>query len=48
LGIAALAFLGNAIQPLRSLPFMYSFEDHRPHHYITALTPYGVPNEFGD
>lgn len=47
-GLAVLAFVANKIQPLRSLPILYSFEDHRPHHYITALTPYGVPNEFGD
>jgi hypothetical protein len=47
-GLALLAFVGSRVQPLRSLPVMYSFEDHRPHHYIAALTPYGVPNEFGD
>lgn len=47
-GLGALAFLSSKIQPLRSLSVMYSFEDHRPHHYITALTPYGVNNEFGD
>lgn len=47
-GLGALAFLSGKIQPLRSLPAMYSFEDHRPHHYITALTPYGTSNEFGD
>jgi hypothetical protein len=47
-GLAALAFAGSRVQPLRSLPAMYSFEDHRPQHYITGLTPPGVQNEFGD
>ena len=47
-GLAALAFVGGRVQPLRSLPVVYSFEDHRPQHYITALTPRGVQNEFGD
>jgi Lipase (class 3) len=48
IGLSVLAFVANKIQPLRCLPMLYSFEDHRPHHYITALTPYGVSNEFGD
>jgi hypothetical protein len=47
-GLAVLAFAGSRIQPLRALPAVYSFEDHRPHHYIAALTPHGVENEFGD
>jgi hypothetical protein len=47
-GLAALAFAGGRIQPLRSVPVVYSFEDHRPQHYITCLTPRGVQNEFGD
>jgi Lipase (class 3) len=47
-GLAALAFAGSRVQPLRSLPAIYSFEDHRPQHYITGLTPPGVQNEFGD
>jgi hypothetical protein len=47
-GLAVLAFLGARVRPLRSLPVVYSFEDHRPHHYITALTPLGVQNEYGD
>jgi hypothetical protein len=42
------AFVGGRVQPLRSLPVVYSFEDHRPQHYIAALTPPGVQNEFGD
>jgi hypothetical protein len=48
LGLGLLAFVGSRIQPLRSLPAIYSVEDHLPHHYIAALTPYGVTNEFGD
>jgi hypothetical protein len=47
-GLAVMAFVSNKIQALRSLPAIYSFENHRPHHYITALTPYGIANEFGD
>jgi Lipase (class 3) len=47
-GLAVMAFVADKIQPLRSLPVLYSFEDHRPNHYIAALTPYGVANEFGD
>lgn len=47
-GLGLLAFATDKIKPLRSLPVTYSIEDHRPQHYITALTPYGVPNEFGD
>jgi hypothetical protein len=47
-GLGALAFTTDKIKPLHSLPMLYSFEDHRPQHYITALTPYGVPSEFGD
>ncbi|WP_198532721.1 lipase family protein [Carbonactinospora thermoautotrophica] len=50
LGIAlgGLAFAGRKSQLLRSLPIVYSFEDHLPHHYMVALTPPGLPNEFGD
>jgi hypothetical protein len=47
-GLAALAFAGSRIQPLRSLPVVYSFDDHGPQHYVTCLTPHGVQNEFGD
>jgi hypothetical protein len=42
------AFAARRSQILRSLPVVYSFEDHLPHHYIAALTPYGALNEFGD
>ena len=48
LGLAALAFTGSRIRALRSLPAVYSFDDHRPDRYVTCLTPRGVPNEFGD
>ncbi len=50
LGIAlgASMFIGRKFQYLRALPAVYSFEDHLPHRYITALTPEGVSNEFGD
>ncbi|MGH3379851.1 MAG: lipase family protein [Actinoallomurus sp.] len=47
-GLATLAFAGRRIQSLRSLPVVYSFEDHRPERYVTCLTPRGVQNEFGD
>jgi hypothetical protein len=30
------------------LRFTYSIDDHGPQHCISALTPEGVPNEFGD
>jgi hypothetical protein len=46
LGISA--FAARRSQVLRSLPVVYSCEDHLPHHYISALTPYGALNEFGD
>jgi hypothetical protein len=42
------AFAGRKSQLLRSLPVIYSFEDHLPHHYIAALTPDRTPDEFGD
>jgi hypothetical protein len=46
LGISA--FAARRSQVLRALPVVYSYEDHLPHHYISALTPYGALNEFGD
>ena len=45
---AALAFVAKAIKPLRNLPFPYSFYDHLPQHYISALTPPEKHSEFGD
>jgi hypothetical protein len=43
-----LAYLGRRLEHLRRVPFRYSLDDHLPHHYIAALTPPGVPSEFGD
>ena len=43
-----LAYLSRRIELLRRVPFRYSLDDHLPHHYIAALTPPGVPSEFGD
>jgi hypothetical protein len=48
LALGASAFVANKFQLARLLPTVYSFEDHLPHHYIAAVTPYGVKNEFGD
>lgn len=45
---APLTFAARQIPVLERLPFEYSADDHAPHHYISALTPQGVPNEFGD
>jgi len=42
------AYLSRRIERLRWVPFRYSLDDHLPHHYIAALTPPGVPSEFGD
>ncbi len=33
---------------LSRVPVQYRIDDHRPHHYVAALTPRGVPTEFGD
>lgn len=43
-----LAYLSRRLEVLRRVPFRYSIDDHLPHHYIAALTPPGVPSEFGD
>lgn len=43
-----MAYLSRRIELLRRLPFRYSLDDHLPHHYIAALTPTGMPSEFGD
>lgn len=45
---AAMAFGARQFPPLGWLPFHYQLDDHLPQHYITALTPAGVPTEFGD
>lgn len=41
-------FLIRQFPALRWLTVDYQFDDHFPHHYIAALTPPGVPTEFGD
>ncbi|MCC5580400.1 lipase family protein [Microtetraspora sp. AC03309] len=46
--ISAPAFVARMIPVARSLPAVYSIDDHLPHHYLSALTPPGVQNEFGD
>lgn len=46
--VAPLAYLASRLDLTRAVPFRYSFEDHGPHHYISALTPRGVRSEFGD
>jgi hypothetical protein len=45
---AALGFVADQLRALRSLPLQFSFADHGPQHYVSALTPPGTPNEFGD
>ena len=45
---AALGFVAGQVRALRSLPLQFSFADHGPQHYVSALTPPGIPNEFGD
>ena len=45
---APLGFVAQQFKPLRGLPFEFSLNDHGPQHYISALTPPLVPNEFGD
>jgi hypothetical protein len=46
--LANLAFVVGKFQLTRSLPAVYSVEDHFPRHYISSLIPCGVQNEFGD
>lgn len=43
-----LDFVASKFRGLRCLPFRFSLNDHGPQHYISALTPPGTPNEFGD
>jgi Lipase (class 3) len=45
---APLAFVAKQLPWLRHVPFQYSLDDHGPQHYVSALTPPGVPTEFGD
>jgi hypothetical protein len=43
-----LSFLAHRFAATRRLPFRYRLDDHLPHHYVAALTPPGIPNEYGD
>jgi hypothetical protein len=43
-----LSFFAHRFAVTRRLPFRYRLDDHLPHHYVAALTPPGVPNEYGD
>lgn len=43
-----LATVARPFPVLRDIPFEYQFTDHGPQNYIVALTPPGVPTEFGD
>ena len=45
---APIAFVARQLKAFRNIPFQYSLDDHGPQHYIAALTPPGVPSEFGD
>jgi Lipase (class 3) len=45
---APLGFVASKFRLLRGIPFRYSLNDHGPQHYISAITPDKVPNEFGD
>jgi len=45
---AAFGFVADQLKVLRGLPLQFSFSDHGPQHYVSALTPPGTPNEFGD
>lgn len=45
---APLSAVARQFPLLRNVPFRYSGDDHLPHHYVSALTPPGVPTEFGD
>lgn len=45
---AAVGFVADQFKLLRGLPLQFSFSDHGPQHYVSALTPPGTPNEFGD
>jgi hypothetical protein len=43
-----LASVARPFPLLRKIPFEYQIDDHMPQNYIVALTPPGVPSEFGD
>ncbi|MEO3807734.1 lipase family protein [Sphaerisporangium sp. B11E5] len=46
--MAAVAYVARRLRATRSLPAVYSIDDHMPQHYVSALTPPGVRDEFGD
>ncbi|MBB5631735.1 lipase family protein [Sphaerisporangium krabiense] len=46
--LAALSYVARRFEATRALPAIYSIDDHLPQHYVSALTPPGVQNEFGD
>jgi hypothetical protein len=48
LAAAPLALMAAPLRLLRRVPFSYSWQDHLPHHYVSALTPPRVTSEFGD
>ena len=45
---APIAALASQFPLFRNIPFRHNLDDHLPHHYVAALTPPGVPTEFGD
>ncbi|MEO3786356.1 lipase family protein [Actinocorallia sp. B10E7] len=48
IALAGVAFVAGKFRWTRALPAVYSIDDHFPRHYVTALTPEGVQNEYGD
>ncbi|MFC6084544.1 lipase family protein [Sphaerisporangium aureirubrum] len=46
--MAAMSYMARRLRATRSLPVVYSMDDHMPQHYVSALTPPGVRDEFGD
>ncbi|GGK89115.1 hypothetical protein Sme01_49390 [Sphaerisporangium melleum] len=46
--LSAMSFVGRKFAATRSLPVVFSVDDHMPQHYIAALTPPGVHDEYGD
>ncbi|MFD7283909.1 lipase family protein [Streptomyces sp. NPDC059862] len=45
--VAPLASLAGRLDLTRTVPFKYSFKDHSPNHYVSALAPAGVWSEYG-
>lgn len=42
------AFPLSQLLVAQNLPSLYRIDDHRPHHYVSTLTPRGMFSEFGD